>query len=131
MQILTRKEEVGDHQQGGNGHDKPAHEVLEELSANISRRWLGGYVGLETLPGIVGTAMLGVSVAEMMINEPNQTSPLTSPPHPSQCLGECIWRVCHVGKARTRENHLPNSGATDSHQDQGGGRGDPRFDISH
>ena len=24
---------------------------------------------------------------------------------------ECIWRVCHVGKARTRENHLPNWGA--------------------
>ena len=42
--------------------------MLEELSANISRRWLGGYVGLETLPGIVGTAMLGVSVAEMMLS---------------------------------------------------------------
>ena len=55
------------YQQRGKGRNKPAHEVLEELSADISRRWLGGYVGLEALPGIVGTAMLGVSAAEMML----------------------------------------------------------------
>ena len=54
--------------------------------------------------------------------KPNLTPDVT--PHPSQCLGECIWRVCHVGKARTRENHLPNWGAKDRRQDQGGGRGD-------
>jgi hypothetical protein len=60
-------EEAGNHQQEGEGYNKPAHEVLEELSVNISRRWLGGYVGLETLPGIVGTAMLGVSMVEMML----------------------------------------------------------------
>ncbi len=53
--------------QGGEGHNKPAHEVLEELSADISRRWLGGYAGLEDLTGIIGTAMLGVSAAEMML----------------------------------------------------------------
>ena len=41
--------------------------------------------------------------------KPNLTPDVT--PHPSQCLGECIWRVCHVGKARTRENHTPNWGA--------------------
>jgi hypothetical protein len=58
---------VGDHQQRGSEPTKPAHEVLEELSAGISKRWLGGYAGLETLPGIVGTAMLGVSAAEMML----------------------------------------------------------------
>jgi hypothetical protein len=61
--------------------------------------------------------------------KPNLTPDVTL--HPSQCLGKCIWRVCHVGKARTRENHLPNSGAKDSRQEQGGGRGDLRFDISH
>ena len=42
------EEEAGGHQQGSNGYNKPAHEVLEELSANISRHWLGGYVGLES-----------------------------------------------------------------------------------
>ncbi|MFN9898340.1 MAG: hypothetical protein ACK55Z_05980 [bacterium] len=45
------------------------------------------------------------------------------------------WRVYLAGlprgEARTRENLLPNSGAKDSRQEQGGGRGDPRFDISH
>ena len=28
--------------------------------------------------------------------EPNLTPDIT--PHPSQCLGKCIWRVCHVVK---------------------------------
>ncbi len=28
--------------------------------------------------------------------KPNLTPDVT--PHPSQCLGECIWRVCHVVK---------------------------------
>ncbi len=41
----------------------------------------------------------------------------------NQCLGECIWRVCHVGKAWTRENHLPNSGAKDSRPRSGGRAG--------
>ncbi len=57
-----------DHQRRKDEHNKPAHEVLEELATDISRRWLGGYVGLETLPGIVGTAMLGISAAEMMLS---------------------------------------------------------------
>ncbi|MFN9904536.1 MAG: hypothetical protein ACK56F_00235, partial [bacterium] len=55
--------DVENYQQGGEGRNEPAQETLEELSADISRRWLGGYEGLETLPGIVGTAMLGVSAA--------------------------------------------------------------------
>jgi hypothetical protein len=29
--------------------------------------------------------------------KPNLTPDVT--PHPSQCLGECIWQVCHMGKA--------------------------------
>jgi len=45
------------------------------------------------------------------------------------------WRVYLAGlprgEARTRENLLPNSGAKESSQGQGGGRGDPGFDISH
>ena len=45
-----------------------AREALEKLVAGISRRWLGGYAGLESLPGIVGTAMMGVSAAEMVVS---------------------------------------------------------------
>ena len=32
-------------------------------------------------------------------------------PPPSQCLGECFRRVCHVEKAWIRENHTRNWGA--------------------
>jgi hypothetical protein len=42
--------------------------TLERLAADISRHWLGGYTGLESLPGIVGTAMMGVSAAEMVMS---------------------------------------------------------------
>jgi hypothetical protein len=85
------EEEVGDHQQGGDGHNKPAHEVLEELSANISRRWLGGYVGLETLPGIVGTVMLGVSVAEMMLGTAVRMSVLYAWKGPGPWMAAALW----------------------------------------
>jgi hypothetical protein len=43
-------------------------EALERLAADISRHWLGGYADLESLPGIVGTTMVGVSAAEMVIS---------------------------------------------------------------
>ena len=33
--------------------------------------------------------------------KPNLTPDVT--PHSSQCLGECIWRVCHVVKPEPRE----------------------------
>jgi len=85
------EEEVGDHQQGSNGYNKPAHEVLEELSANISRHWLGGYVGLETLPGIVGTAMLGVSVAEMMLGTAVRLSVLYAWKGPGPWMAAALW----------------------------------------
>ncbi len=80
-----------DHQQKGNGHDKPAHEVLEELSAGISRRWLGGYVGLETLPGIVGTAMLGISAAEMMLSTAVRMPVLYAWKGPGPWMAAAIW----------------------------------------
>ncbi|MFO0006465.1 MAG: hypothetical protein ACK559_35630, partial [bacterium] len=43
-------------------------EVLEKLSMDVSKRWLGGYEGLEVVPGILGTAMLGVSAVEMVLS---------------------------------------------------------------
>ncbi len=64
---LDPEEDMDNYQQKGEGRSIPSREVLERLLADISRRWLGGYEGLETLPGIVGTAMLGVSAAEMML----------------------------------------------------------------
>ncbi len=85
------EEEARDHQQRGNGHNKPAHEVLEELSADISRRWLGGYVGLETLLGIVGTAMLGISAAEMMLSTAVRMYVLCAWKGPGPWMTAAIW----------------------------------------
>jgi hypothetical protein len=84
-------EEAGGHQQGGEGYNKPAHEVLEELSVNISRHWLGGYMGLETLPGIVGTAMLGISAAEMMLSTAIRMSILYAWKGPRPWMAAAIW----------------------------------------
>ncbi len=82
---------MGDHRQGSDGHNKLAHEILEELSANISRRWLGGYEGLEALPGIVGTAMLGVSVAEMMLGTAVRLSVLYAWKGPGLWMAAALW----------------------------------------
>jgi len=65
--------------------------VLEELSADISRRWLGGYVGLETLPGIIGTAMLGISAAEMMLGTAVRMSVLYAWKGPGPWMAAAIW----------------------------------------
>ena len=80
-----------DYQQRGKGRNKPAHEVLEELSADISRRWLGGYVGLEALPGIVGTAMLGVSAAEMMLGAAVRMYVLYAWKGPGPWMAAALW----------------------------------------
>ncbi len=80
-----------DHQQGDEGHNKPAREVLEELSADISRRWLGGYGGLEALPGIIGTAMLGVSAAEMMLGTAVRMSVLYAWKGPGSWMAAALW----------------------------------------
>ena len=43
-----------------------AQETLEALAADISRHWLGGYASLESLPGVIGTAAMGVRDVEMV-----------------------------------------------------------------
>ncbi len=65
---LEPEEVMDDRQLKGEGRQNSSREMLEELSADISRRWLGGYEGLEIVPGIVGTIMLGVSATEMVLN---------------------------------------------------------------
>ena len=80
-----------DHQQREDEHNKPAHEVLEELATDISRRWLGGYVDLETLPGIVGTAMLGISAVEMILSTAVRMSVLNAWKGPGPWMAVAIW----------------------------------------
>jgi hypothetical protein len=43
-----------------------AQETLEALAAGISSHWMGGYESLESLPGVIGTAVMGVSAVEMV-----------------------------------------------------------------
>ncbi len=43
-----------------------AQETLEARPAGISNHWMGGYENLGSVPGIVGTAVMGVSVLEMV-----------------------------------------------------------------
>jgi hypothetical protein len=62
-----RKEADDDRQKEGE-HEELTRERMEKLVANVSKHWLGSYEGLESLPGIIGTAMLGVSAMEMVVS---------------------------------------------------------------
>jgi UDP-N-acetylenolpyruvoylglucosamine reductase len=43
-----------------------AQETLETLTAGISSHWMGGLENLESVPGIIGTSVMGVSTVEMV-----------------------------------------------------------------
>ncbi len=63
------EKEPGDNQQKEDGRNEPTHEVMEKLATDISKHWLENYAGLESLPGIIGTVMLGVSAVEMVLRK--------------------------------------------------------------
>jgi ribulose kinase len=65
--------------------------VLEELATEISRRWLGVYAGLEALPGIIGTAMLGISTAEMVLSTAARMTVLYAWKGPGPWMAAAIW----------------------------------------
>jgi hypothetical protein len=88
---LDLEKEMVDYQQRENEHDKPTREVLEELATEISRRWLGVYAGLEALPGIIGTAMLGVSTAEMVLSTAARMTVLYAWKGPGPWMAAAIW----------------------------------------
>jgi hypothetical protein len=85
------EKEIEDYQQEENEHNKPTHEVLEELATDVSRRWLGGYAGLEALPGIIGTAMLGISTAEMVLSTAVRMSVLYAWKGPGPWMAAAVW----------------------------------------
>ncbi len=68
-----------------------SRETLERLSADVSRRWLGGYEGLEIVPGIVGTVMLGVSAAEMVLSTVVRMSVLYAWKGPGPWMAAALW----------------------------------------
>ncbi len=88
---LDLEKEIEDYQQKENEHDKPTHGMLEELATDISRHWLGGYAGLEALPGIIGTAMLGISTAEMVLSTAVRMSVLYAWKGPGPWMAAAMW----------------------------------------
>ncbi len=61
--------EEADEARPGMGRDREiAQETLEALAAGISSHWMGGYEDLGSVPGIIGTAVMGVSIMEMVIS---------------------------------------------------------------
>ena len=85
------EKEIEDYQQKEGEHNKPTHAMLEELATDISRRWLGGYAGLEALPGIIGTAMLGISTAEMVLSTAVRMSVLYAWKGPGPWMAAAVW----------------------------------------
>ena len=68
-----------------------SREALEELSMDVSKRWLGGYEGLEVVPGIIGTAMLGVSAVEMTLSTVVRMSALYAWKGPGPWMAAALW----------------------------------------
>ena len=57
----------------------------------ISKRWLGDYEGLEVIPGIIGTAMLGVSAVEMTLSTVVRMSALYAWKGPGPWMAAALW----------------------------------------
>jgi hypothetical protein len=74
-----------------NGGKDLTLEKVERLAADISRCWLGGYAGLESLPGIVGAAMMSVSAAEMVISTAVRMSVLNAWKGPGPWMIAAVW----------------------------------------
>ena len=85
------EEDVEDRHLEGRRHRNLSCETLERLSLDISKRWLGGYEGLEVVPGIVGTAMLGVSAIEMVLSTVVRMSVLYAWKGPGPWMAAALW----------------------------------------
>ncbi len=68
-----------------------SREALEKLSMDVSKQWLGDYEGLEVIPGLVGTAMLGVSVIEMTLSTIVRMSTLYAWKGPGLWMAAALW----------------------------------------
>ncbi len=68
-----------------------AQETLEALAADISSNWMGGYESLESLPGVVGTAVMGVSAVEMVTSTVVRMSVLYTWRGPGLWMMAAFW----------------------------------------
>ncbi len=75
----------------GNQDEDVAQETLEALAAGISRRWMGGYESLESLLGVIGTAVMGVSAVEMVVSTVVRMSVLYTWRGPGLWMMAAVW----------------------------------------
>ncbi len=65
--------------------------MLEKVAADVSRYWLGSCASLESLPGIIGTAMLGISAAEMVLSTAVRMSVLYAWKGSGPWMATAVW----------------------------------------
>jgi hypothetical protein len=85
------RKEADDDRQKEDEYEELTREVMEKLAANISKHWLGSYAGLESLPGIISTAMLGVSAMEMVLSTIVRASVLYAWKGPGPWMAAAVW----------------------------------------
>jgi hypothetical protein len=85
------EEDMENRQAKGERHRNVSREALEKLSMDISKRWLGDYEGLEVIPGIIGTVMLGVSAVEMTLSTVVRMSVLYAWKGPGPWVVAALW----------------------------------------
>ncbi len=64
---------------------------MDALAAGISRHWLGGYTSLESLLGVIGTAVMGVSAVEMVTSTVVRMSVLYAWRGPGLWMMAAFW----------------------------------------
>ncbi len=85
------EKEADGTQQEENEHKELTHEVREKVAADVIRHWLGSCAGLESLSGIIGTAMLGISAAEMVLSTAVRMSVLYAWRGPGPWMAAAVW----------------------------------------
>jgi hypothetical protein len=65
--------------------------MLEALAAGISNHWMGGYENLGSVPGIIGTAVMSVSVMEMVTSTVVRMSILYAQRGPGLWMMAAFW----------------------------------------
>jgi hypothetical protein len=85
------EEDMDDQQLKTEGRQNFSCVVLERLSMDVSERWLGGYESLGVVPGILGTAMLGVSAVEMVLSTVVRMSVLYAWKGPGPWMAAALW----------------------------------------
>jgi hypothetical protein len=82
---------MGNQQPNTERRQDFSKEVLEGLSMDVSEWWLGGYESLGVVPGILGTAMLGVSAIEMVLSAVVRMSVLYAWRGPGPWMAAALW----------------------------------------